>query len=82
MKPGSRKRVYLNVKVQPRAHKRMIQKTGEKEYKVWAFSPPAEGRANKEVIDLVASHFHIPPSQVKIAKGEKSRQKVVILEYE
>jgi uncharacterized protein (TIGR00251 family) len=81
MQAGSGKRVYLDVKVRPRAQKRMIQKTGEKEYKVWVVSPPAEGRANKEVIDLVASHFHIPPSRVKIAKGEKSRQKIVILEY-
>lgn len=76
------KRVYLKVRVQPRAHKSMIQKTGEQEYKVWVVSPPAEGRANKEVVDLIASHLHVPPSRVKISKGEKSRQKTVILEYD
>jgi len=79
---SSEKRIYLNVRVQPRAHKQRIQKIGEREYKVWVVSPPEEGRANKEVIDLVASHFRIPPSRVKIAKGEISRQKTLILEYQ
>ncbi len=78
---SSEKRIYLKVRVHPRAHKKMMQKTGEHEYKVWVVSPPSEGRANKEVIDLVASHFLIPPSRVKIARGEKSRQKMLILDY-
>jgi uncharacterized protein (TIGR00251 family) len=81
MKVGSDERVYLNVRVQPRAPKKLIRKIGEREYKVWVVSPPVKGKANKEVIDLVASHFHLPPSRVKIAKGEKSRQKILILEY-
>ena len=79
---GAENRVYLKVRVQPRAHKKMIKKTGEQEFKVWVVSPPAEGRANKEVVNLVASYFHVPPSRVKISKGEKSRQKIVILEYD
>ncbi len=78
---GSEKCVYLKVKVQPRACKKMVQKTGEQEYKVWVVSPPSEGKANKEVIDLVASHLHIPPSRLKIVKGKKSRQKTLALEY-
>jgi uncharacterized protein (TIGR00251 family) len=81
MHSGSGKRVYLDIKVHPRSSKKMIQKTGEREYKVWVVSAPEGGKANKEVVDLVASHFHIPPSWVRIAKGEKSRQKIVVLEY-
>lgn len=78
---GSEKCVYLKVRVQPRAHKKRMEKTGEREYKVWVVSPPAEGKANKEVVGLVASYFGIPPSRVKISKGERSRRKTVILEY-
>jgi len=32
------------------------------------------------VIAILASHFHLPPSRVKILKGKKSRQKIIILE--
>jgi uncharacterized protein (TIGR00251 family) len=79
-KVSSENNICLKVKVQPRARQRKVQKTGEKEYTVRVLSPPAEGRANKEVIEALASHFHLPPSRVKILKGKKSRQKIVILE--
>ena len=77
----SEKNIYLSVRVQPRARKQQIQKIGDKEYKVRVISPPSEGKANKEVIELLASHFHLPPSRLKITKGLKSRRKIVVLEY-
>jgi uncharacterized protein (TIGR00251 family) len=67
--------------VQPRASKQQIKKVGEGEYKVCVLSPPSKGKANKEVIELLSSHFHLSPSRVKITKGQKSRKKVVVLEY-
>ena len=72
--------IYLKVKVQPRSRQQIVQKIREKEYTVRVLSPPAEGKANKEVIALLASHFHLPPSRVKILRGKKSRQKIVVLE--
>jgi uncharacterized protein (TIGR00251 family) len=70
----------LKVKVFPRARVQKIQKIGEREYTVCVISPPSEGKANKEMIAVLASHFHLPPSRVKIVKGKKSRQKIVVLE--
>ena len=78
---SSEKIVFLNVRVHPRARNQEVQKIGEKEYRVRVLSPPSEGKANNEVIAVLASHFHLPPSRVKIVKGKKSRQKVVALEY-
>ena len=77
----SENNICLNVKVHPRSRNQEIQKIGEREYMVRVLSPPSEGKANKEVIAVLASHFHLPPSRVKILKGQKSRQKVVVLEY-
>ncbi len=75
------KTICLKVNVQPRARKQKIQKIGQNEYKIHVLAPPSEGKANKETISVLASHFHLPPSRVKIAKGQKSRQKLVVLEY-
>ena len=39
--------------------------------------PPKKGRANQAVIKLLAKHFGVPQSQVKILSGFKKRGKVV-----
>ncbi len=78
---SSEKKICLEVKVQPRARKQQIQKIRDKEYKICVLSPPFEGKANREVISVLASHFHLSPSRVKIIKGQKSRHKIVVLEY-
>ena len=38
-------------------------------------SPPVEGKANKELIALVAKHFKMPRSAVIITAGHKGRLK-------
>ena len=78
---SSTKKILLNVKVQPRARTRGVIEMGEREYKVRVLSPPSDGRANQEMIDVLAAHFRLPPSRFKILAGHKSRQKVVALEY-
>ncbi len=78
---SSDKNICLNVKVQPRASHQGVQKIGEREYKVRVLSSPSDGKANREVISVLASHFHLPLSRVKILRGQKSRKKVVVLEY-
>jgi uncharacterized protein (TIGR00251 family) len=76
------KNIRLSVKVLPNARKQEIQRISEGEYKIHVLSPPIEGKANKEVIHVVASHFSLPSSRVRIARGRKSRKKIVVLEYE
>ena len=73
-------RVTLRVKVQPNARRQEIRETGKHEYSVRVLAPPSEGKANKEVIKIIASHFQLPLSRVRIIKGQKSRQKLIVLE--
>jgi len=75
-KPG---KVLINVKVQPRSRKRSIERIGLDEYKIRVLAPPAKGEANKEVIQIIASYFDIPPSRVSIIKGLASHNKVVVI---
>lgn len=72
----------LTVHVHPRARRRRVEKVGSGEYKIHVLAPPFKGEANKEVIETLATHFDLSPSQVKIVKGFKSRRKIIVLEME
>jgi len=39
--------------------------------------PPVQGKANRAVIRLLAGHFGVPESQVKILKGATARNKLI-----
>jgi uncharacterized protein YggU (UPF0235/DUF167 family) len=43
-------------------------------------APPEGGRANEAVISLLAEALNIAKSQVKIARGHTSREKLVTVE--
>ncbi len=44
-------------------------------------APPERGKANREVLALVAEAFGLPPSDVEILSGETSPDKVVRLPF-
>jgi len=75
-------RVYLEVKVYPRSRNQGIEEENPGELRLKVQSPPSKGEANREVIKLVASHFGLSPSRVKIVRGLKSRQKLLSLEVD
>ena len=72
--------VMLKVKVQPRAKKAGVEKTGKDSYKVRVVAAPEKGAANKEVIASLAAYFDVPPSKVRIVRGLTSRNKQVEIE--
>ncbi len=70
------------VRVIPRARKREIKKQSDGIYKIKVVSPPVDGKANKEVIDIVAKEFGIKTSKVCILRGEKTREKLIEIDKE
>lgn len=44
--------------------------------KVKVTSPPEKGKANEEVVELLAERFHVKKSDITILSGLKSRKKV------
>ncbi|HEX2965279.1 MAG TPA: DUF167 domain-containing protein [Syntrophorhabdaceae bacterium] len=68
----------ITVRVITNAKKREIVRTGT-DLKVKLTSLPIEGRANEELIELLADYFHIRKSEIQIIRGEKDKRKVVAL---
>ncbi|MDZ4231295.1 MAG: DUF167 domain-containing protein, partial [Patescibacteria group bacterium] len=46
-------------------------------YKAYLKSPAVEGKANQELIEVLADHFGVAKSMVEIVSGLKSRRKRV-----
>jgi uncharacterized protein (TIGR00251 family) len=68
--------VKIQVKVKPSSKIEELSQE-ENSFIVKVKEPPKEGKANQAVIKLLAEHFGIPQSQIKILSGFRSRNKVV-----
>jgi len=68
--------MIVKIKVIPNAGKNEVIKEGEI-LKVKVSSPPSKGKANKEVIELLANFFEVKKNCIRIVKGEKSREKII-----
>lgn len=69
----------IKIKVEPRSSRSGITGFYGEGLKVKLASPPVEGKANKELIKVLAKKFGIRKKDVEIIKGEKSKNKVVKL---
>lgn len=68
------KEATLNISVSPKSSKSEIR-IDRDIIKVYLNSPPVDGRANAECINLFAKRLKIPRSRIKIVKGEKGKRK-------
>jgi len=66
----------IQVKVKPNSKTQEVSQEGNS-LAVKVKEPAREGRANQAVIELLAEHFSVSKSQVRILSGLKSRNKVV-----
>lgn len=68
---------FLQVKVKPSARASTLQDMGDGLWAAQIKSPPVDGRANEELIALVARHFGCRKSAVSIQSGASARLKRV-----
>lgn len=45
-------------------------------YVVYVQEPPVEGRANEAIIRLLAEHFHVSRSEVRLLRGAMGKKKI------
>lgn len=75
---GSSRRI-IEVRVRPRSGKREVSVAESGVLSVSVLSPPEKGKANREVVELLAAHFGLPASGIRIVRGGQSRLKLVEL---
>ena len=77
--PPSRVAV-IQVKVKPRARVSLLTPAEDGFWLAQLKSPPVEGKANEELVELVARHFGCRRSAVSIKSGASGRTKLVQIE--
>ena len=68
----------IEIKVIANASKNAVKEEADV-FKVYVTAQREKGKANKQVVKLLAQHFNVSKSTVEIIKGEKSNRKVVIV---
>lgn len=68
--------MIINVSVKTRANSAKIEQISDTIFKIWVTEPPEKGKANKQVIELLAKHFKIPKSHISIKAGTTSKEKL------
>jgi len=76
---NNKKDITIKVKVEPRSSKSGIVGPYGDSLKVKLTSPPVEGKANKELIEVLAKEYGIPKKNVEIVSGHNSKNKTVKL---
>ncbi len=69
--------MQLSVRVTPNAARAEVTGTGAGAYRVRVDARPERGRANERLIEILAEHFSVPRSSVRILRGARGRDKVV-----
>jgi len=70
----------LAVRVQPGARRDEIRELRGAVLVVRVSAPALEGRANKAVCKLLAKQLRVPASRITVARGERSRDKLIEVE--
>lgn len=65
------------VKVKPNSKRQNVEEVADDSLIVHLKSPPVEGKANEELIKLLAAKFDVPKSSIRIKSGLSSRQKLI-----
>jgi hypothetical protein len=66
----------IQVKVKPNSSTEEVSREGDS-FIVKVKEPPKEGKANHAIIRLLAEHFGVAKSRVRILSGLKSKNKVI-----
>lgn len=63
--------------MRPGARQARVEKIDEGQYRVWVRAVPEKGKANAEMLSLLAEYFAVPKSAVSIVIGKTAREKLV-----
>ena len=72
----------ISVNVKPNAKQQRVMQAEDGSLTVHLKSPPIDGKANTELIQLLAKTFGVPKSAIRIKTGAGAKNKLVEIDQE
>lgn len=72
--------MILEVHVQPGAKRSEFAGRHGERTKIRLAAPAVDNKANEALVEFLAEHYGVPRRNVRIASGQKSRRKRVVIE--
>ena len=66
----------VNVRVIPRAKRDRVEVQPDGTLRVHTTTAPTDGKATADVVKMLARHYGVPKTSIKLIRGETSRDKV------
>jgi uncharacterized protein len=70
----------IRIKVKPNSRVASLEDLGDGMWQARVKAPPVDGKANDELLRLVADHFGLRRTQVSVKSGASARLKLVQLD--
>ena len=71
--------MLIEIKVIPKASRNLVKEEAGR-LKVYLTAAPEKNKANKALIDILASHYNVKKNRIRIVKGEHSQNKLAEIE--
>ncbi|MFA5050505.1 MAG: DUF167 domain-containing protein [Patescibacteria group bacterium] len=68
--------MLIKVKVFPNSKKENIVQKSKDGFEIKTKEKPERGQATKRVITMLAMHFNLPESKIRLIRGAKTRNKI------
>ncbi len=65
----------ITVKARPRSRERSIKELGPDTYEIRTTEPPDKGKANEDIVDILAEHLDVPKSSIELLRGATASMK-------
>ena len=72
--------LFLKAHVTPRSRRNEIGGVSAGRLRIRLNTPPVDGKANKQLIDMIASEFGSGKSCIRIAMGARGRDKLIAID--
>lgn len=66
----------ITVRVIPRAKFNRVDVEPDGSLRVHTTTAPTDGKATSDVIKMLAQHFNVPKTSIKLIRGQTSRDKI------
>lgn len=68
--------MIISVRVIPRAKINRVEVQSDGTLRVHTTTTPTDGKATNDVIKMLAEHYNVPKTSIKLLRGATSRDKV------